>query len=99
MTYIRRFIINLSGKCKPFSKLTKKGAPFVWDQECQEAFEEIKRYLLTPPVLATLIPSRPLTIYTAALEESLGAMLTQLNDKGKENALYYLSRVLTGLEL
>ena len=99
LAYIRRFIINLSGKCKPFSKLTNKGAPFIWDQECQEAFEEIKRYLLTPPVLAAPIPGKPLIIYTATLDESLGAMLTQLNDEGKENALYYLSRVLSGPEL
>ncbi|MBZ2164385.1 RNase H-like domain-containing protein [Alteromonas stellipolaris] len=48
----------------------------MWDQECQEAFEEIKTYLLTPPILAAPISVKPLIIYTAALEESLGAMLT-----------------------
>ena len=31
LAYIRRFISNLAGRCAPFSKLMKKGAPFVWD--------------------------------------------------------------------
>ena len=41
---------------------------------------------------------RPLILYTAALEHSLGAMLAQNNDEGKENALYYISRTLVGAE-
>src|SRR3954470_24134399 len=51
MAYIRRFISNLSGCCQPFSKLMRKGVTFVWDQACQDAFDEIKHYLTTPPVL------------------------------------------------
>jgi len=42
LAYIRRFISNLSGRCQPFTKLMKKGVSFVWDNACQEAFEEIK---------------------------------------------------------
>ena len=29
LAYIRRFISNLSSRCQPFTKLTKKGVPFV----------------------------------------------------------------------
>ena len=29
LAYIRRFISNLSGRCQPFSKLMKKGTPFI----------------------------------------------------------------------
>ncbi|XP_039130916.1 LOW QUALITY PROTEIN: uncharacterized protein LOC120267326 [Dioscorea cayenensis subsp. rotundata] len=98
LAYIRRFISNLSGRCKPFSKLVKKNTPFKWDAECQKAFEDIKQYLLNPPVLAAPISGKPLILYTAALEGSLGAMLAQNNEDGKENALYYLSRMLIGAE-
>ncbi|PKU87610.1 putative mitochondrial protein [Dendrobium catenatum] len=31
LTYIRRFISNLSGRCQPFSVLTKKDTKFIWD--------------------------------------------------------------------
>lgn len=94
LAYIRRFISNLTGRCKPFSHLMKKDAPFSWDEGCQEAFNEIKKYLLAPPVLTAPIQGRPLILYIAALEGSLGALLGQVNDQGIETACYYLSRAL-----
>ena len=61
LAYIRRFILNLSGRCQPFTKLMKKGVSFIWDDvsfiwddACQQAFEEIKQYLTHPPVLTAL---------------------------------------------
>ncbi|PKU60200.1 hypothetical protein MA16_Dca026585 [Dendrobium catenatum] len=92
--YIRRFISNLSGRCQPFSVLTKKDTKFIWDEKCQNAFDDIKQYLSNPPVLAAPIPRKPLILYTAALDESLGALLAQVNDEGKDNSLYYLNRRL-----
>lgn len=98
LAYIRRFISNLSGRCKPFSRLMKKGVPFQWDQACQNAFQDIKRYLINPPVLSAPVKGRPLILYTAAMPTSLGALLAQNNDDGKKTALYYLSRTLVGAE-
>lgn len=91
LAYIRRFISNLSGRCQPFTRLMKKDTPFIWDQACQNAFDSIKAYLLKPPILMAPIKGKPLILYIAALERSLGAMLAQENEDGKENALYYLS--------
>jgi ribonuclease HI len=98
LAYIRRFISNLSGRIQPFSKLMKKGAPFVWDKECQNCFDSIKRYLLNPPVLAAPVKGRPLILYIAVQPYSLGALLAQHNDEGKEVACYYLSRTMVGAE-
>ena len=98
LAYIRRFISNLSGRVQPFSKLMKKGAPFVWDKECQNCFDSIKRYLLNPPVLAAPVKGHPLILYIAAQPSSLGALLAQYNDEGKEVACYYLSRTMVGAE-
>nr|XP_011471077.1 PREDICTED: uncharacterized protein LOC105353523 [Fragaria vesca subsp. vesca] len=98
LAYIRRFISNLSGRCQPFSRLMKKDVPFIWDQACQIAFDSIKEYLLHPPVLMAPIKGKSLILYIAALEHSLGALLAQNNDEGKENALCYLSRTLVGAE-
>ena len=77
----------------------KKGAPFNWDQTCSEAFKSIKSYLAKPPVLAAPIPGKPLILYIAAQERSVGALLAQENSEGKENALYYLSRTMTPNEI
>ena len=98
LAYMRRFISNLSGKCRPFTRLMKKGVDFVWDKECDEAFKDIKRCLTNPRVLAAPRSNKPFILYTRALDHSLGAMLDQNNDDGKEVALYYLSRMLVGAE-
>ncbi|XP_071912458.1 uncharacterized protein [Coffea arabica] len=99
LAYIRRFISNLAGRCQPFSRLMKKGVPFGWDESCRNAFTSIKAYLMNPPVLAAPIPGKPLILYISAQERSVGALLAQENDEGKENALYYLSRMMTSNEL
>jgi len=99
LAYIRRFISSLAGRCHPFSHLIKKGAPFEWDESYKNAFKSIKKYLSSPAVLAALIPSKPLTLYIAAQDRSLGALCAQENKQGKERALYYLNRTLVGTEL
>ncbi|CAM8984212.1 unnamed protein product [Rhodiola kirilowii] len=99
LAYIRRFISNLAGRCQPFSHLMKKDAPFVWDDKCRKAFDSIKKYLSTAPVLGAPIPGKPLILYVAAQEKSLGAMCAQETDERKERPLYYLSRTLVGAEL
>ncbi|KAL0420667.1 UNVERIFIED_CONTAM: hypothetical protein Slati_3089600 [Sesamum latifolium] len=99
LTFIRRFISNLAGRCQPFNHLMKKDAPFQWDEGCQNAFESIKRHLLNPPVLRAPTPGKPLILYIVAQERSIGALMAQENEEGKEKVLYYLSRTLTENEL
>ncbi|KAM1206144.1 hypothetical protein FF1_006824 [Malus domestica] len=99
LAFIRRFIFNLAGRCQPFSRLMKKDVLFVWDEACNNAFESIKKYLSSPPVLGAPVPGKPLILYIAAQESSVGALLAQENEAQKEGALYYLSRTLTGAEL
>ena len=38
-------------------------------------------------------------MYIAAQEKSLGALMAQENEEGKERALYYLSQTLNGAKL
>jgi len=79
LAYIRRFITNLSGR-QPFTWLMKKGVSFIWDKGCQEAFEDIKRYLTKPPVLVAPTSGRSFLLYVKAMDHSLGALLAQKND-------------------
>ncbi|RVW73251.1 Retrovirus-related Pol polyprotein from transposon 17.6 [Vitis vinifera] len=55
--------------------------------ERERAFERIKEYLMSPPVLAPPTPGRPLLLYLSVSDMALGCMLAQLNDSGKEYAL------------
>jgi hypothetical protein len=47
INFVRRFISNLSQKVLPFSPLLKikKDQKFVWGDEQQKAFDEIKQYM------------------------------------------------------
>ena len=99
LAYLRRFISNQDEKCQSFSHLMQKDTTFEWDQACSNAFESIKSYLMKPPVLAAPIPGKPLILYIAAQERSVGALLAQENSEGKENSLYYLSRMISPNEL
>jgi len=86
--------INLSGRCQPFTKLMKKGLSFIWDDACQQAFEETKEYLTHSPVLVASISEKSFLLYVRAMNYSLEALLAQNNDHGHERAIYYLSRTM-----
>ena len=55
-------------------------------------FEKIKEYLLSPSVLVPHTPGRPLLLYLSVSDMALGCMLGQIDDSGKERAIYYLSK-------
>ena len=76
----------------------KKGVSFIWDEACQQAFEEIKRYLTQPPILIAPVSGKPFLIYVRAMDHSLGAYLAQTNDQGHEQPIYNLSRTMIGAE-
>ncbi|KAM1773936.1 hypothetical protein ACFX12_043370 [Malus domestica] len=84
LAFIKRFISNLAGPCQLFSRLMKKDVPFVWDKTCNNAFESIKKYLSSPPVMGAPVPGKPLILYIAAQESSVGALLAQENESQKE---------------
>jgi hypothetical protein len=63
----------------------------------REAFEKIKAYLVSPPVLQASRSGRDFKLYIAAPDRVIGATLTQ-EDKGKEYAIAYLSRRLIDTE-
>ena len=49
--YYRRFIENFSRIAKPMNELLKKENKFDWNDDCQTSFQELKKRLVTAPVL------------------------------------------------
>ena len=73
--------------------LLRKKNPGVWDNDCQEAFDKIKRYLQNPPVLVPPIQGRPLILYLVVTKTAMGCVLGQHDESGrKEQVIYYLSK-------
>ena len=74
--YISRFITKLTYVCEPIFKLLRKNQPAEWNDQCHEALDKIKKYLVNPPILKPPKSGRPLILYLAVEPEALGAMLT-----------------------
>jgi hypothetical protein len=49
--YYRRFIEGFSKIAKPMTSLLEKGREFKWDEKCQESLDQLKKRLMSPPVL------------------------------------------------
>ena len=47
---LNRFISRATDKCMPFFCMLKKS--FEWTVECQQAFDDLKAYLTSPPLLS-----------------------------------------------
>ena len=48
---LNKFVLKATDKCLPFFKTLKK--VFSWTEECETAFQELKRYLSNPPLLSS----------------------------------------------
>ena len=92
LQYISRFIARLTDICELIFRFLRKNQPTVWNDDCQLAFEKIKGYLLSPPVLVPPTPGRPLLLYLSVSDMALGCMLAEIDDSRKERAIYYLSK-------
>lgn len=93
--YYRRFIPDFSDISKPLTLLTAKKAEWLWSKECQQAFEKLRSYLLSYPLLRHPNFKKPFMIYTDASAYGVGAILKQLDDQGKEVVVSYASRTLS----
>ena len=92
LQYISHFIARLTDICEPIFSLLRKNQPIFWNGDCQHAFEKIKECLLSPPVLVPPTSGHPLHLYLSVSDMALGCMLAQLDDSGKKQAIYYLSK-------
>ena len=96
--YYRRFVSNFASIAKPLHKLTEKTAKFEWSADCQAAFEEVRQRLVTAPILAFPDLSKPFILDTDASDTGTGAVLSQVDDEGRERVIAYASKVLSRAE-
>ena len=89
--YYRRFVADYSNVAAPLHRLLTKENGFHWDSNCQNAFEELKNRLVSPPILAFPDFKEKFVLYTNASDSAIGAVLSQIQE-GKERVIAYWSR-------
>ena len=92
--YYRRFVQDYATIAGPLPELTKKTSKGIqWSNECQKAFEELKKKLVCRPVLAYSDFSLAFLLQTDASGSAIGAVLNQVQG-GCEHVIAYWSRCL-----
>ncbi|XP_072054271.1 uncharacterized protein [Arachis hypogaea] len=98
LTALSRFLGASAQKAIPFFKLMKKGTPFKWETECEEAFQHFKKVLTEPPILAKPQTGETLYLYLSITEEIIAAALIRENEKKEQKPIYFISKVLQDTE-
>lgn len=98
MSYYRRFVKNFADRAAPLHSLTRKNAPFQWTEECQLAFETLKKKLLSAPVLVYPNFDLSFVLETDASVRGVGAVLSQRQSDNQLHPVAYASHVLSAPE-
>lgn len=97
--FYRRFIKSYSSVIHPLVALTRKGTPYVWSEECQKSFENLKQSFTQAGLLRHFDPSRPLVLETDASDYAVAGILSQVFEDGVLYAIAFFSRKMTPAEL
>ena len=92
-----KFIPDLPTVADPLRKLTRKGVPFVWKDENEHSFKELKKRLTNAETLTYFDLKAKTAIIADASPVGLGAVLVQ-TQKGEPRAICYASRSLSDVE-
>ena len=68
-----RFVLKATNKCLSFFKVLRKVVE--WTDKCQQAFKELKAYLITTPLLSPSKPSEELYLYLVISPHAVNSAL------------------------
>lgn len=96
--FYQKFIRHFSNLARPLNDLLKKDRPFVWNEEAQLAFDELKKRFTSEPVLKMPDPTKLFQIESDASKFASGAVLTQTDKLGKRHPISFLSKTFSPAE-
>ena len=99
MAALSRFISRLGDKGLPFFKLLRKSDKFEWNEEASLAFQQLKDFLTTPPVLTAPKDGELLLLYIAATTHVVStALVVERDEPGHvykvQRPVYFICEVL-----
>jgi len=104
LNFVRNFVPNFSLKAKFLTDRLEKAAvkrdekKFVWSEDDERQFRELKDLVLSAPLLSVLDYSAPIFIRCDSSRYGAGAVLFQYDSEGRELPVCYASRKYTATE-
>jgi transposase InsO family protein len=96
--FYRNFIRFFSNIARPLHDLTKKDIIFKWTEECQQAFDTLKKRFVEEPILILPDQSKPFQIESDASKYASGAVLMQDDLNGKTHPCAFYSQSFSPAE-
>jgi hypothetical protein len=93
--FYRRFVKDFSQITRPLTSLLAKDVPFIFDNECHEAFQILKKALVIAPIIQPPDWKLPFEIMCDASDFAVGVVLGQTKDR-KHYAISYASKLYLG---
>ena len=72
---LNKFVSKATDKCFPFFQVLRRS--FEWTDECHKAFEDLKKYLSSLPLLSLSMPGEELYLYIAVSQVAISAALVR----------------------
>ncbi|XP_024024069.1 uncharacterized protein LOC112092339 [Morus notabilis] len=94
---LNRFISKSTDKCVPFFDTLRGSKPFLWTEECEQAFQQLKEHLGKPPMLSKPVTGEILSLYLAVSEHAVSSVLIR-EEKKVQLLVYYTSKRLLDVE-
>ncbi|XP_049272416.1 uncharacterized protein K02A2.6-like [Rhipicephalus sanguineus] len=98
LTFYDRFLEHRATVANDLYNLLKNDVPWTWSPRHQEAFEALKELLRDSVVLRHYDETKPLLLACDASPYGVGAVLSQIDDQGREAAIAFASRTLSPAE-
>lgn len=97
--FYREFIPRFSVISEPLNRLTKKDVRWDWSNEQRNAFNQLKDILISSPLLALFNSERETVLEADCSGWALGAVVSQVDERGRLRPTGYFSRRLTAAEV
>ena len=86
---LNKFVSKVTEKCLPFFRTLRKS--FEWTDECQKAFEDLRKYLSSLPLLSPSKLGEELYLYLVVSQAAVSAALVREED-GYQRPVYFIIR-------
>jgi len=97
--FYRRFIFNYSDIVILLTRLTRKNAPWNFNDDCKIAFNTLKQAFTSAPILTHWVLDAQLVVETNTSDYALAAILSIMTKDNKIHPVAFHSRTFSTLEL